>query len=153
MVHWFEDLTKTMADDKLPRRQAMLRIAGTVAGMAVAALLPAQALAKADHLQKHCHIPCRDCSCIFENCKGNPNTNCYCFTTLSNKGGCGCNSFCSQQPTCSKSNKCPKGSFCAVETGCNCGFTQGVCIPYCVGKHKNCQLGSGHGLTVTGRVV
>ena len=157
MANWFEDLTKTMADDKLPRRQAMRRIAGTVAGMAVASLLPAQAEAMADDLKKYCSFPCKDCSCNFANCKGNPNPNCYCFTTLSaypfSKGGCGCNAFCSQLQTCSNSKKCPVGSFCATQTFCNCDFTQGVCIPYCVGKNKNCQPGSGHGLTVTGRVV
>lgn len=151
MTHWLEDLTKTMADDKLPRRQAMRRIAGSVTGVALASLLPGQVLAKTNHLKKTCSTPCGCSICDFNNC--NVNNNCYCFFELSGKGGCGCNSFCSQSPTCSCTSKCPKGSFCAVETGCNCGTSSGVCIPYCVGKNKHCQLGSGHGLTVTGRVV
>jgi hypothetical protein len=153
MVHWFEDLTKTVADDKLPRRQAIRRIAGSVTGIALASLLPGQVWARADHLKKTCSTPCKDCSggCDFNNCNGN--NNCYCFFELSGKGGCGCNSFCSQVPTCSGSSKCPKGTFCVVETGCNCGSSSGVCIPYCVGKNKNCQLGSGHGPTATSHLL
>ncbi len=40
MAKWFEDLTKTMADEKLPRREVIRRLAGSVAGIALASLLP-----------------------------------------------------------------------------------------------------------------
>src|SRR5689334_576711 len=33
MAHWLEDLTKTMADEKMGRRTAMRHVAGTVAGI------------------------------------------------------------------------------------------------------------------------
>ena len=36
MAHWFEDLSKTVADEKIGRRTAMRRVAGTVAGAALA---------------------------------------------------------------------------------------------------------------------
>jgi hypothetical protein len=142
MAHWFEDLTKTVADEKLPRRQALRRIAGSVTGMALASLLPAQALARADHLKKHCSNPC-NCSCGFVNCNGN--TNCFCFLGLDGKGVCGCNSYCSQVSPCTNSSQCKKGFGCITANGCTgCSSSTGVCIPYCAGKHKNCQLGGSH---------
>ena len=36
MAQWFEDLTKTFGDEKMGRRTAMRRMAGTVAGAAFA---------------------------------------------------------------------------------------------------------------------
>ncbi len=150
MANWFEDLTKTMADENLPRRQAIRRIAGSVAGVGLATLLPAQALARPDHLKKHCPFPC-NCTCGFENCNGNGN--CFCFTDIDGTGVCGCNVFCSQVKNCLKDSDCKKGYACITANGCvGCGNTSGVCIPYCVGKHKNCQLGHGHGLTVWGKM-
>ena len=155
MANWFEDLTKTMADEKLPRRQAIRRIASSVTGVALASLLPGQVWAETNHLKKTCFTPCNGCNqgCDFNNCNGN--NNCYCFIDGSSaKGGCGCNSFCSQTPPCSRSTDCSKGSFCSTYNACtNCGGSSGVCIPYCTGKNKNCQLGSGHGLTATGRAL
>ncbi len=152
MANWLEDLTKTMADDKLPRRHVLRRMAGSVTSMVVASLLPTQALAKADHLQKHCTGPCRMCACAPPSCS--PNPNCFCFLGIGGKGVCGCNTYCSQAPICSKSSDCQKGFACITVNGCTgCGNSYGVCVPYCVGKHKNCQLGDGHGMTATGRVV
>ena len=151
MTNWFEDLTKTAADERLPRRQAIRRIAGMVAGVALTSFLPAQALAAPEHLKKHCNDPC-DCSCGFVNCNGN--TNCFCFIGLDGRGVCGCNSYCSQIKTCSSSIHCKKGFACITSNGCTgCGNSIGVCIPYCTGKHKNCQLGSGRGMTVSGKVL
>jgi hypothetical protein len=142
MANWFEDVTKTLADEKIGRRTAMRRVAGTVAGVALASGIPAVALAKT----KACPTG-GTCSNPFTNCAGNANTNCYCFTKLGGKPVCGCNSFCSQSPTCSSSSKCAKGTVCIVETGCGCQSSSGVCVPACKGKNKNCQLGSGHGTT------
>jgi hypothetical protein len=45
MANWFEDLTKTIADEKLTRRQAVRRMVGVVAGATLATWLPEQALA------------------------------------------------------------------------------------------------------------
>ncbi|HZU70297.1 MAG TPA: hypothetical protein VFA09_23710 [Ktedonobacteraceae bacterium] len=145
MANWFETVTKTLADDKISRRTALRRVGGTVAGVAAASALPGLALAKKNSCAGGggtCSNPSR-----FTNCQGNPNTNCYCFTELGGKAVCGCNSYCSQVPTCSSSQKCPKGSVCIVSTGCNCSSSQGVCVPACKKKNKNCQLGSGHGST------
>ncbi len=36
MANWLEDLSKTVADEQLPRRVAMRRIAGGVTGVALA---------------------------------------------------------------------------------------------------------------------
>src|SRR5579885_2961841 len=145
MANWFENVTKTLADDKISRRTALRRVGGTVAGVAAASAIPGLALAKGN---KHC--PNGGLTCTngnLYNCVGISNSNCYCFTSLSGKAVCGCNSYCSQIPTCSSSQKCPKGSVCIVSTGCNCSSSQGVCVPACKKKNKNCQLGSGHGST------
>src|SRR5712675_1876717 len=95
MAYWFEDLTKTMADDRLSRRQAIRRVAGGVTGMALASWLPGQVLAKDIPWNKQCpgHTDCRSSP----NCNGNPNTNCFCFSHITGKKDvCGCDSFCSQ---------------------------------------------------------
>jgi hypothetical protein len=146
MANWFENVTKTLADDKISRRTALRRVGGTVAGVAAASAIPGLALARTN---KHCsgHGDCQGDP--FTNCAGISNSNCICFEGL--KPGtnvCGCNSYCSQIPTCSSSQKCPRGSACIVSTGCNCGNSTGVCVPNCVKKkNRNCQLGSGHGAT------
>jgi hypothetical protein len=143
MANWFENVTKTLADDKISRRTALRRVGGTVAGVAAASAIPGLALAAS----KTCPT-FGNCSLPFSNCVNNPNTNCFCFEKLGGKkASCGCNSYCSQIPTCSGSQKCPKGSSCIISTGCNCGTSSGVCIPNCKGKNKNCVLGSGHGTT------
>jgi hypothetical protein len=144
MANWFEDVTKTLADEKIGRRTALRRVAGTVAGVALAGAIPGMALAASG-------CPAGgNCSIGFTNCAGNPNTNCYCFDGVKSKGKgkCGCNQFCSQLPVCTSQAGCSKGTFCSFFTGCNCSGTSGVCITKCVGKNKNCQLGSGHGATV-----
>lgn len=149
MAQWFEDLTKTLGDDKIGRRTAIRRVAGTLVGAAFASAIPEAALAR---IHKHC-LGYGDCTANFSNCMGVRNLNCYCFEHLGGTPVCGCNSLCSQIPTCSGSMKCPKGYACIVSTGCNCSITQGVCVAKCRGIHKNCQIGSGHGPTAAGRVL
>jgi hypothetical protein len=145
MANWFEDLTKTVSDDKLTRRQAVGRIATVVAGATIAAWLPDQALAKHIPWKKQCPNGGCGCTCGFTNCTGNPNVNCYCFLDINGKGACGCNSYCSQLKTCTQSSHCPRDTFCAIENGCDsCGTSSGVCLPKCKGKYKNCQLGGTH---------
>ncbi|HJT59221.1 MAG TPA: kelch repeat-containing protein, partial [Ktedonobacteraceae bacterium] len=46
MANWLEDLTKTVSDDKLTRRQVVRRMGGVVAGATLAAWLPEQVLAR-----------------------------------------------------------------------------------------------------------
>ncbi len=155
MANWFDDLSRRMADEKLPRRAIMRKIAGSVVGMTLAFLLPGQALAKANALSRHCTTPCNGCtqSCDFDNCNGN--FNCYCFfrNGTAALGGCGCNILCSQGQPCTSSSQCPGGSFCATQTACTCNATSGICVPFCTGKNKNCQPPGGHGLTASGRLL
>jgi hypothetical protein len=153
MAHWLEDLTKTIADDKLTRRQAVRRMVGALAGATLASWLPEQALAKHIPWKKQCKYG-SNCSACCVNCNGNSNTNCYCFTEVGDIPVCGCNSYCSQTPTCTSSANCKKGFVCITANGCTgCGTSYGVCIAKCKGKHKDCQLGDGHGLTVSGKVL
>src|SRR2546421_225381 len=46
MAHWLEDLTTTVFDDPLPRREALRRLLGVVASTTLATWLPEQVLAK-----------------------------------------------------------------------------------------------------------
>src|SRR5438270_12882980 len=46
MANWLEDFTKTVSDDTLPRREALRRLLGVVAGATLAAWLPEQVLAR-----------------------------------------------------------------------------------------------------------
>lgn len=148
MANWFEDISKTMADEKIGRRTAIRRVAGTVAGAALASAIPGVALAKKSQA---CPGGGGNCSIGFVNCKNNPNTNCFCYSgTQGSAGHCGCNGFCSQLPTCTKNSNCAKSAFCSFFNGCNCNGGTGVCITKCAGKNKNCQLGSGHGATAAG---
>jgi hypothetical protein len=152
MTHWFEDLTKTLADEKMGRRAAIRRVAGTVVGVAVAGVLPGTVQAKQN---KHCPFggcePCGGGECV--GCQNNPNQNCFCFVQSNSAPVCGCNSLCSQISPCSAPSQCKRGFACIVGTACDCPNGSGTCVPRCRGKHKNCQIGSGYGLTVTGRVV
>ncbi len=153
MANWLEDLTKMVADDKLTRRQAVGRIAGVVAGATLATWLPEQAQATNLPWKKQCSLG-GTCDIGFPGCDGNPNPNCWCFTSTEGTPACGCNSYCSQTPNCSISSQCKKGYVCITANGCTgCGTLFGVCIAKCKSKHKNCQLGNGHGMTAAGRVV
>ena len=103
MANWFFNLTTMVFNDQLPRREALRRMVGVVAGTTLATWLPEQALAKNIPWKKQCTFG-GNCDWGFVNCNGNPNPNCYCFT-----GGpgapaafCGCNSLCSQESTCKK---------------------------------------------------
>jgi len=145
MANWFEDVTKTLADEKIGRRTALRRVGGTVAGVALAGAIPGLALAS---IKKHCPQG-GNCTIGFTMCQAQNNTNCFCFTDTNGKAVCGCNSYCSQIPTCANDKGCPKGNKCITANGCTgCGSSSGVCIPNCLKKkNKNCVLGSGHGTT------
>lgn len=156
MANWFEDATKTLADDKLSWRSAILRVAGVLAGAAFTSFFPGAGatFASAGHgpFKKLVCPPSGQCSIggscsggSFTNCANNPNTNCYCFTEWGGPGVCACNAYCSQVPTCDSATQCPSGSICIVDTGCNCSSSAGLCVPACAGPHKNCVLsGNGH---------
>jgi len=117
MAHWLEDLTKTIADDKLPRRQAMRRIAGGVAGVALASWLPDQALAKNLSRKKQCSFG-GSCEIGYPGCPYN--LNCICFTGAPGAPAafCGCDGYCSQMPTCKRQRHCPRGTVCSTLNGC-----------------------------------
>ncbi len=103
MANWFDQVTKTMADKKLGRRQAMKTIAGTVAGAALAGYLPETALANK-----------------------NSNTNCFCFANIKGKADCGCDYLCSSATHCTKNSDCGKGHYCSITC---CGTMD--CIQNC----------------------
>jgi hypothetical protein len=143
MANWLEDVTKTLADEKIGRRTAIRRVAGTVTGVALASVVPGLALAK----KKACPVG-GNCTIGFTNCHGNPNTNCYCFTDSTGKGKCGCSQYCSGLFPCNRDSDCGKGGMCSILNGCTgCGSSSGWCLNKCSGMHKNCTLGSGHGPT------
>jgi hypothetical protein len=142
MANWFENITKTLADGKLSRRQMMTKMAGFTTATALAALIPAgEAFAATPDKRSHsCKYPgC--CSCDqFMNCdlKKYGNTNCYCFQKLGPYPGvCGCNTYCSSLIECIDQASCPTGYTCITSTGCGC--TQGFCIQKC---NKTCTLAS-----------
>lgn len=151
MANWFEDVTKTLGDEKIGRRTALRRVAGSVVGMALASTISGLALAKTNKQCPHGGYTCSQPQA--QNCVGNPNMNCFCFTQFGGKAVCGCNGFCSQFPSCTSPSTCSKGYVCIVNNGCDCSSSVGVCVPKCKGKNKNCQLGSGHGATAAGRVL
>ncbi len=137
MANWFDQVTKTLADKKLDRRQAMKTIAGTVAGVAIAGYLPETALAK--------KFGCSVQSCgTYTNCPKNSNTNCFCFANIKGKADCGCDYLCGSAKNCTKNSDCGKGSYCSITC---CGTMD--CIQKC---NKTCTLGSAHaGKTASGR--
>ncbi len=144
MANWFEDLAKSVGDEKVGRRTVLRRVAGGVVGAALAGAIPGIALA---HGSKQCPGGGGNCTVGFSNCN-NPNTNCFCFTGTDGLAHCGCNTFCSQASPCSRNKDCGKGGVCITANGCTgCGSSTGVCIPKCHRANKNCQLGSGNGKT------
>lgn len=133
MANWFEDLTKTLADDKLRRRQAILRISGIVAGAALASWLPGEVFAASE--QRHRCSPPGSCSGPTYNCGINKYNSCYCFQKLGTiKGVCGCNNYCASLKSCNSQAQCPLGYACIINSGCSC--TSGVCIKKCT---RTCQ--------------
>lgn len=141
MANWFETITKTLADDKLSRRQAMKKAAGITAAVAMAAAIPAgEAFAATpDHGMWYCPTP-GTCSTPFNNCdkKRNPQLNCYCFQHYGKTTGvCGCNTYCSSAQVCSSQSQCASGYACIGNTGCGC--TSGVCVQKC---NSTCVLSS-----------
>jgi hypothetical protein len=153
MAQWFEDLTKIIADEKMGRRSAIRHVAGTIAGIVGASAIPNIALARQTE-KCTCGNSCSGECGNGGNCPGNPNPNCYCFIQLGGGFACGCNSYCSQTPTCANSSQCKKGFVCITFNGCtSCQGYTGVCVARCRGKHKNCQLGSGHGTTAAGPML
>ena len=141
MTNWFESITKTLADDKLSRRQMMTKVAGFTAAAALAALIPAdEAFAAISDRGHQCkYTSC--CTCVDSpNCelKKYGNYNCYCFQKLgSTSGVCACNSYCSSITSCTNQANCPTGFACVTNTACGC--TQGFCIQKC---NSTCTLGS-----------
>lgn len=136
MSNWFEDLAKNVADEKIGRRKAFRRIAGGVAGAALAGAIPGLALADTT---RACPGGGGTCFTGFANCN-NLNSNCYCFSDPHSNAFCGCNAFCSSLSPCSTNHDCPSGTFCGVNTGCNCGTSGGVCISTCNGANEHCVL-------------
>src|SRR5712692_5324975 len=139
MANWFENVTKTLADDKLSRRKAIRKAAGAAAGIALAAFIPGEAFAASPD-----NCPGGNCSIGFPACGGNQFGNCFCFTkhgTGIRSAQCGCNAFCSQLQSCVHSSDCPSGSFCAYSTGCDCSGATGICIHKCT---STCQLSGAH---------
>ena len=142
MANWFETVTKTLADDKLSRRQAMKKAAGVTAAVALAAVVPAgEAFAATPDAGKYsCKNPLTCSSSNTKNCDFGKfgNSNCYCFQHIGKTTGvCGCNSYCSSLTTCASQSDCGAGYSCISNTGCGC--TTGVCIPKCT---KTCILAS-----------
>lgn len=141
MANWFETVTKTLADDKLSRRQAMKKAAGITAAVAMAAAIPAgEAFAAVTPDHHKCSNPGTCSTGGFTNCqkKLNPGLNCYCFEHIGKTTGvCGCNSYCSSLTTCTSQSQCGTGYACISNTGCGC--TTGVCIPKC---NSTCVLAS-----------
>ncbi len=129
MANWFDEITRTMADDKLSRRQALGRVAGSLAGVALASWIPGQALAKSTSAAKSgaCHNPAT-CGGTFSPC--GHNKNCFCFLNSKGSGTCGCivNICNNKEKTCKSDSDCPSGSFCAMKTCCP---HKNVCLPKC----------------------
>lgn len=147
MADWFEDLTKTMGEAKMGRRTAMRRVAGILAGGALASLIPDMALAR----KKSCRVG-GTCSTGFPHCPGNTNPNCYCLTDINGKARCGCTGPCGQE-FCLNDAACGKGQFCSILNGCTgCGSSGGVCIQKCPGSNTRCMLGNRHGVTAAGHM-
>jgi hypothetical protein len=141
MNDWFDDITRTLADDTLSRRQIVRKVASTMAGVALAAFLPADVLAK----RKHGRCPYVDktgvggptCFAGEPGCSGNQN--CYSFMDISLKADwCGCNEYCSTAKPCTSDKTCAKGYFCSGCTGCG---QAGICVQCC---NKTCTLSSSH---------
>jgi hypothetical protein len=138
MANWFEDLSKSIADEKLPRRTAMRRVAGGIAGVALAAGIPGIALAKASPDSALCS-PGGTCAKGYVNCGTNPN--CFCFGNKAGAGRCGCDAFCSSLTVCASTHDCAAGQFCSYGTCCT---SPNVCVTKCVRANKNCVLSSSH---------
>lgn len=141
MTEWFNDLTKTLADETLSRRQAALRFAGILAGGVLAFWLPGQVFAQSENMDT-CSPP-GTCSTSYPSCGHNKYGNCYCFQNFrTGKGVCACNAFCScdsdnkQQCGCSRQSDCGKGYVCVTNTGCGC-LEMTVCLQKCT---RTCQL-------------
>ncbi|MHB8599054.1 MAG: hypothetical protein ACYDER_19855 [Ktedonobacteraceae bacterium] len=64
MTNWFESITKTLADEKLSRRQMMTKVARFTTTIALAAILPAGEAfaATSDRGGHYCKYP-SCCSC------------------------------------------------------------------------------------------
>ena len=136
MANWFDDLTKTLADASLTRRQALKHIAGTATAVVLAFWLPEQALA-ANQPNHHCTLG-GGCMGSFLYCGHNKYENCYCMNQMGrNYGVCVCNTYCASAPPCSHSSQCGIGYACVTNNGCGC--TIGFCMQKCT---KTCQLDS-----------
>lgn len=149
MANWFEAVTKTLADDKLSRRQMVTKMAGVTTATALALLVPAdEAFAAISDRGGHYCYPPGTCSSIFLNCqiKKYGNYNCYCLEKIGTiTGVCTCNTYCASAPICSSQSDCASGYACTSNNGCGC--TTGLCLQKCT---KTCVLApNGAGRTAT----
>ena len=140
MANWFESIAKTLADDKLSRRQVVRKAAGVTVAVAVAAIVPTgEAFAAIPEKGGHyCKVPSNCSNPDGQLCqlKKYANYNCYCFQKIGTTTGvCGCNSYCASVPPCSSQANCASGYVCITNTGCGC--TIGVCVQKC---NKTCTL-------------
>lgn len=143
MSNWFDDLTKTLADEKLTRRRVIFGAMGIIAGATFATVMPRSLVsAKPEaRARKYASGSCPSvgsCAGGNFNCVGNPNANCYCFQDMSGSAVCGCNTNCSGIVACSTDTDCGAGYACVTNTMCSCN--SGVCVPLCTGPHAKCQL-------------
>jgi hypothetical protein len=144
MTDWFNNLTKSLADETLPRRQAIRRIAGLLAGGVLASGVPGQVFAQDTSKHRHtCQNPGTCSNTTFPQCGHNEYGNCYCFQRIgTQKGVCACNTYCNCDSQdgrcfgfCTKQSDCGRGFVCISNTGCGC--TTGFCVQLCT---KTCQL-------------
>lgn len=144
MTHWFEEMTKLLADGTLSRRQALKSMAGMIAWTMFATSLPGSTFATKAHA---CNNPGTCSNPHYPQCGHNINHYCNCYTRLDNgKGVCGCGPFCACQNAippcfCSKQSDCPKGYTCVTQTGCGCSTD--VCVQNCARTCRPPLGGSG----------
>lgn len=138
MSDWFHDITKTLADNTLSRREAVKKIAVTIAGTALASWFPGIALARSQFGKCPDCIPngCNSCSCFTGGCSHN--NNCLCLFKLDSQEEwlCGCIEYCASAKPCTRQSDCGKGSFCSTNNGCACP-PNGICVQKCT---KTCHL-------------
>src|SRR5579863_4457554 len=104
MPQWFEDLTKTLADEKLTRRQSIRRVAGVIASVAFASFISNNPVLASVGLRvrrgvstcsgDNCTNPGTCSNGNFPNCGSNQYNNCYCFQDMNGSAVCGCNTYC-----------------------------------------------------------
>ena len=89
MANWFETITKTLADDRLSRRQAVKKAAGVTAATVVAAIIPTSNAFTAIFDSGHTCKRYGNCSSDFMGCEYRKyhNPACICFQKLGSNSG------------------------------------------------------------------